>query len=109
MTFFSLGNQLGACVKKFFFHVVMDFIKEFRILIEIVNLIEENKLELFPGIHVFDGLLLHPDEDVWETVAKVVKSLFAETSHGAVIAAFDGSRSQTLCEKRDFTEIFSLL
>lgn len=87
----------------------MNFIKEVFILIKIVDLIEENKLELFPGVSVLDSLLLHPDEDVWETVAKVIECVLAQTSHGAVIAAFDGSRSQTLCQKRDFTEIFSLL
>lgn len=75
----------------------MNFIKEVFILIKIVNLIEENKLELFPGVSVLDSLLLHPDEDVWEAVAKVIECVLAETSHCAVIATFDGSRSHTLC------------
>ena len=76
--------------------MIVNFIKEVFILIEIVDLVQEDKLELFPWVSIFDGTLFHSDEDVWETVAKVVKCVFAETCHGAVVAAFDGSRSQAL-------------
>lgn len=89
--------------------MVVNFVKEVFILVKIVDLIKKNKLKLFPWISVFDGTLLHPDEDIWKTVAKVVKCIFAKTRHCAVIAAFDSSGSHALGEEGDFTEVFSLL
>ena len=57
--------------------MIVTLIEEVLILIEIIDLIQENKLELLPGIPIVDGTLLHTDEDVWEAVAEVVKCLFA--------------------------------
>lgn len=57
--------------------MIVTLIEEVLILIEIIDLIQENKLELLPGIPIIDGTLLHTDEDVWEAITEVVKCLFA--------------------------------
>ena len=85
---FSFREDLSSSFKVFLVQVELHLVVEILTvhhLREVVHLLQDRYLEFLPGVLVFQRLLLHLDEDIWEAATEVVKNSLVNAGHRAVV------------------------
>ena len=110
ITWFIWSNDFCSDLKVLFIHSVLKFIKELIVIcwlfrVEVVNLLQQLNLELFPRILIFKTLCSKVDVYIWETVDEIQENMLLNAWHDAVVCTFYSSCSLNWVQKSNFTKV----